>query len=217
MNTRLHSGVHSWSSQSLAVHPYFANEHPRPMGFIPDSFIGVWQHRRAWVPFINRRAIEMRFSCGNSSSGEKAFSVFVRRFEQRSTKMNSRVQVQGFIHENVKMWCKYWSFYQWKGFFHSKTQFRLAKMKVKVIQNHWKHNVDIIKMNTELIAKFKKRPTIPEGLWSSKSILLKSVMISATNGFILQRRHNGFNDKNVIKFQKMSVHLRPHQAQKAFQ
>lgn len=86
------------------------------MGFIPDSFIGVWQHRRAWVPFINRRAIEMRFSCGNSSSGKKAFSVFVRRFEHRSTKMNSRVQVQGFIHENVKMWCQNWSFYQWKGF-----------------------------------------------------------------------------------------------------
>lgn len=28
------------------------------------------------------------------------------------------------------------------------------KMKVKVIQIHWKHNVDIIKMNTELIVKF---------------------------------------------------------------
>lgn len=43
-------------------------------------------------------------------------------------------------------------------------------------------------------------------------------MISASYGFILQRRHNGFNDKkNVIKFQQMSVHLRPHQAQKAFQ
>lgn len=42
-------------------------------------------------------------------------------------------------------------------------------------------------------------------------------MNSATYGFILQRRHNGFNDKNVIKFQQMSVHLRPKEAQKAFQ
>lgn len=187
------------------------------MGFIPDSFIGVWQHRRAWVPFINRRAIEMRFSCGNSSSGEKAFSVFVQRFEHRSTKINSESKSRGSFLRTWKCDANIEASTSEKDFFIQRLSLDSQKWKWKWYKTTESIMSILSKWTLSSLPNFKEGRQFQKACDHQNQFYKSLWWIPLLMDSSLSAAKMVSTTKNVIKFQKMSVHLRPKQAQKAFQ